>query len=143
MRLLFASIISIGFLLISGCASTKGSFDTKKMSGSGSLTITKISNDETYGVTPENPVHVGGVEDGIGPASERKYLDQLRGPNGEEITYNRTSSCCSFDTPRGFMGSGLLDVYEIKYSGQEKPIKIYINMYDYQSPKAPAGFTIN
>lgn len=143
MRLLFAAIAMLGFITLSGCASTKGAFDTEKMSGSGPLKLTKISNDETYGVTPKNPVHVGGVENGVGPASEREYLNQLKGPNGETISYNRTSSCCAFDSPRGFMGSGLLDVYEITYDGQKETIKIYINMYDYESPKAPAGFTID
>ena len=41
------------------------------------------------------------------------------------------------------MGKGLLDVYEITYDGQKEKIKIYINMYDYKSPEAPAGFTID
>jgi hypothetical protein len=40
------------------------------------------------------------------------------------------------------MGAGLLDIYEITYDGLDEPIKIYIDMYDYEAPLAPYGFTI-
>lgn len=39
------------------------------------------------------------------------------------------------------MGGGLLDVYEITYDGLDKPIELYINMYDYNDPMIPVGFT--
>ena len=99
--------------------------------------LTEISTDETYGYTTENPVKVGGV--GWGPENERRYLNALTGPNGEEITYHRLGSCCPFNTPNGIMGGGMLDRYEIKYKGLSKPIIIYINMYDQDHLKAPKG----
>lgn len=46
-----------------------------------------ISADKTYGYTQGNPVRVGG-----GPSRERAFLDNLRGPNGEKVTYTRLSS---------------------------------------------------
>lgn len=137
-RLITTLLLALIFL--SSCATMKKK--PKDMEPSGSLVLTEISKDDSYGLTSDNPVHVGGVADGVGPASERAYLDQLRGPNGETIEYVRTGNCCSFDTPRGFLGKGLLDIYEIAYEGLEKPISIYINMYDYDPPKAPTGFTI-
>lgn len=37
------------------------------------------------------------------------------------------------------MGGGLLDIYEVSYEGLEKPVVIYINMYDAGELKAPVG----
>ncbi|HEY6504654.1 MAG TPA: hypothetical protein VIZ28_11815 [Chitinophagaceae bacterium] len=105
--------------------------------------LTEISDDDTYGYTEKNPVMVGGVKSSEGPKNERRFLNALLGLNGESITYVRTGSCCPFDTPNGLMGGGLLDRYEVKYSGQDKPVYIYINMYDFGVLKAPKGFTIN
>ena len=137
MKILSLLVIA-SFFLLGSCASVKSA---DQMEGSGTINLSKKASDETYGYTQKNPINVGGVVDEVGPAMERKFLNQLAGPNGEEISYNRTSSCCSFDTPRGFMGSGLLDVYEITYDGLDAPITLYINMYDYEEPMIPVGFT--
>ena len=100
--------------------------------------LTSISGDKTYAYTQENPVKVGG-----GPTNERRYLNALLGPDGESIQYRRRGSCCPFKTPNGIMGGGMLDIYEIVYKDEhnEKPILLYINMYDADSLKAPVGFT--
>lgn len=89
-----------------------------------------ISTDNTYGYTQENPIKVGGGAFG-GPSRERAYLDNLRGPNGEELTYERTGS-----VP---FGDIILDIYEIK--GLAKSITLYLDEYNYTDPKAPVGFT--
>ncbi|MEM8890374.1 MAG: 2-dehydro-3-deoxyphosphooctonate aldolase, partial [Bacteroidota bacterium] len=47
-----------------------------------------ISEDETYGYSEKNPIKVGGVDNSEGPKNERRYLNALAGPNGEEITYS-------------------------------------------------------
>lgn len=102
-----------------------------------------IADDETYGYTQGNPVCVGGVKSSEGPLNERRFLNALLGPNGEEIEYTRRGSCCPFTTPNGMIGnSGLLDIYVVKFKGQEKAVNIYINMYDFGKLKAPKGFTI-
>ena len=102
------------------------------------LTVTGVSNDAKYGVSEKNAIKVGGRS----PANERAYLDQLAGPNGEAITYQRTQSCCPFDSPNALFGQGLLDVYLVSWKGGK--VKIYINMYD--PPKehllAPKGLTV-
>ena len=103
--------------------------------------ISEISDDGSYGYTKENPIKVGGVKSSEGPLNERRFLNALLGPNGEKISYNRKGSCCGFETPNGLMGGGLLDMYEVTYSGLEKPIILYINMYDFGILKAPKGFT--
>ncbi len=100
-----------------------------------------VSDDNTYGYTQENPVKVGGAGDSEGPLNERRFLNALLGPGGEKITFERQGSCCPFKTRNVFMGSGLLDRYEVKYTGLEKPLILYINMYDAGVLKAPKGFT--
>lgn len=129
--------LTIGMMLISACKSSKG---TSGNSNRKSSSVTTISTDKTYGYTQENPIKVGGTESG--PANERKYLDALAGPNGESISYVRVGSCCPFNTPNGLMGGGMLDRYEIKWSGQAAPVYLYLNMYDKDELKAPVGFTI-
>ena len=103
--------------------------------------ITAVSDDANYGYTQKNAIKVGGVKSNEGPLNERRFLNALLGPNGESTSYNRRGSCCSFETPNGIMGGGLLDMYEVTYAGLEKPIVLYINMYDFGILKAPKGFT--
>jgi len=56
--------------------------------------VREIATDKTYGLTPKNPVEVSGVKYSEGPLNERRYLNALAGPNGEEISYFRAGSCC-------------------------------------------------
>lgn len=104
-----------------------------------------VATDPTYGYTRENPIRVG--ENPLtspiqeipmtsllrGPSRERAYLDALRGPKGEPITYKRSGSLA---------GKGvILDAYEITWSGLDQPIVLYLDMYHYVEPKAPVGLT--
>lgn len=104
--------------------------------------ISEYSSDPEYGYSQEKPVMVGGVEKLEGPMNERRYLNALAGPYGEIISYTRLGSCCHFRSPRGFSGGGLLDIYEITWEGQETPVRLYLNMYDYGDLKVPVGFTL-
>jgi hypothetical protein len=90
-----------------------------------------ISTDTTYGYTRENAIRVGdGGELFGGPARERAYLDNLRGPNGEPISYERTGSLNFEDT--------ILDEYVI--TGLGKPVTLYLDSYKFEELKAPMGF---
>lgn len=97
-----------------------------------------------YGYSEAKPILVGGEDYTKGPRYERAYLDQLTGPNGEEISYKRTGSCCQFETENGIMGGGMLDIYEVTYEGLEEPVILYLNMYDPNSGEivAPRGFKL-
>jgi hypothetical protein len=100
------------------------------------ITISEISSDQEYGRIESKAIRVGG-----GPSREREYLMLLRGPNGESVRFERDGSCCGFETPNGIMGGGLLDIYSVWTGDASEPDKLYINMYDYEQPKAPKGFT--
>lgn len=135
-------LISFSAIFFS-CSNTKkiGVNNVKTESGH-AFVLTEISSDNTYGYSEKNPIKVGGVKNSEGPLNERRFLNALSGPNGEDITYDRTGSCCPFKTENGFMGSGMLDRYEIKWTGQSKSVFLYINMYDEEKLMAPVGFTL-
>lgn len=78
----------------------------------------------------ENPIRVGG-DFFTGVARERAYLDNLRGPNGEKLTYERHGSTPGIDS--------ILDIYEIY--GLAKQIILYVDLYKYEELMAPAGLT--
>ena len=89
-----------------------------------------ISEDKTYGYSEENPIRVGGdfLE---GPARERAYLENLLGPNGEILSYERNGSFTSGDT--------ILDEYHV--TGANLDVVLYLDEYRYEPLQAPYGFT--
>lgn len=102
-----------------------------------------VSQAPDYGRVPENPIRVGvGTGDlSLGPRLQARYLNALRGPQGQPIEYERRGSCCFFQTPHGPGGRGLLDVFDVKIDGVEGSITLYLNLYDPGAPLAPQGFT--
>ena len=91
-----------------------------------------VSPDPNYGVTRSSPVEVGGGPM-YGPARERRYLDALRGLDGQPVRYTRTGST------EGADGTTILDAYEVTHDGLTKPIVLYIDEYHFSEPRAPAG----
>lgn len=104
--------------------------------------LTDISSDKTYGFSPDNPVEVGGAKYSEGPLNERRYLNALSGPNGEQIAYHRAGSCCPVNSKNGIMGKAILDIYLVYWENSSDTLSIYINMYDSGKLKAPYGFKI-
>ncbi len=90
----------------------------------------QISTDPDYGYTQAKAIRVGGGAFD-GPPRERYYLDNLLGPNGEEVTYQRLGSLNFEDT--------ILDEYEIVYGNTT--VILYIDEYAFERPLAPVGFT--
>lgn len=91
------------------------------------------ASDEKYAYTREHPVQVGGSPV-YGAARQRRYLDALRGPQGQVVRYKRTGSSPAPD-------GTILDGYEVTYDGLEKAVTLFLDWYHYQSPRAPRGFT--
>jgi len=103
--------------------------------------IREYATDKTYGYSEKKPIMVG--KEGGGPKDERRFLNALAGPNGERISYKRQGSCCEFITRNAlFENSGMIDMYEVTYEGIDKPIILYINMYDSDVLQVPVGFTL-
>jgi hypothetical protein len=90
----------------------------------------EISTDNTYGYHEDNPIMVGG-NILAGPARESYYLDNLKGPYGEEVNYMRLGSIPFMDT--------ILDQFQVTYGNTT--VLLYIDMYTFEPLLAPAGFT--
>lgn len=98
----------------------------------------KNSSNNAYGYSEKNPIKVGGISDG--PRNEINYLNSLTGPNGERIWFNRSGSCCQFETKNSPFGAGMLDKYKVTYEGKKDTVVLYLNMYDKADLRAPEGF---
>jgi hypothetical protein len=137
---------AVAISMISSCSSSKKTSATNSQSKSSTearpFIMVEVSTDSTYGYTETNAIHVGGMKTNEGPSNQRRFLNRLRGPKGEEIKYRRLGSCCPFKSDNGFMGSGLLDKYEVTWAGQDKPVILFIDFYEYGPLKAPVGFTL-
>lgn len=129
--------------LFFSCTTTKQIVRTE-LKDNQTFALSEISNDPTYGLSEKNPIQVGGVDKQSGPLNERRFLNALAGPNGEEVTYFRSGSCCSIKSKNDPLGFGrvMLDNYRVTWKGAKDTVSIYINMYDYGVLKAPKGFTI-
>ena len=91
-----------------------------------------VTADDTYGRTVKNPIKVGG---GViaGPAREIVYMRVLRGPTGQGINFKRIGSTMTPDLKS-------IDIYQVTYLGQDKPVMLYVDEYDWSAPLIPVGF---
>lgn len=90
---------------------------------------TENLDDPDYGLVPEKPVYVKGVE------GSEEYLRNLRTSLGEIVTWERRGSLAVDNV------NGMVDIYEIILPSGKLYKTIYLNMYGMQnSTKAPKGF---
>ena len=145
-------IITVLTILI-GCAAQKtgttsnsGRGDTRtteiKFLDDNTYLLTKTTADKSYGYDKSNPIKVGGSKESSGPRNERRFLNAMLGPNGEEVKYFRAGSCCAFKTPNALMdNTGMLDRYRLTWTGSSDTLSIYLNMYDKGDLMVPVGLT--
>lgn len=158
MKRIFYLVSLSALLAVSACQTTKsvtGTDANPRITGSYSAPksyyeaaqqrepadVSSVSTDPAYGVTQKKPVCVAGLSPEK-VTNEHKYLNALRGPKGEKISYQRRGHCCEFESPNGIMGWGVLDVYELTWEQSPKPLLVYINMYDAGPLLAPKGLTL-
>jgi len=90
-----------------------------------------VTSESTYGLSVGNPVKVG-LDEKTGPEREGQYLKALRGPAGQPVRASRIGSALS--------GGTVLHIYELSYEGLEKPVAVYLDVFHFETPKAPTGF---
>lgn len=131
------------FALIFSCSTTQSNVETK-LKDNQTFEIKEISTNPSYGFTENNHIQVGGVDKNEGPLNQRRFLNALAGPNGEEISYERLGSCCPVKSKNDPFGTGkvMLDLYQVTWENADVVLTLYINMYDYGNLKAPMGLTI-
>ncbi len=144
------SLLLISVLLgISSCISTKSTLKNVDdnapnliIRNNNTFVITQISNDKNYGYNKDYPVNIFYQNAKEPNANPTRFFNALTGPNGEIITYKKTSRCCPNPTKRYETGAGLLDVYEVSWPGLTTPKTLYINIYEKGIVMAPMGFSL-
>lgn len=107
-----------------------------------SFIITQYSKDKKYGYDKDYPINIyfrGTKNDTI---NQKYFLNALAGPKGEKVTYTKMENCCPFPTKNSDMGAGFLDVYELKWEGQKKPVLLYLNIYERGLLTVPVGLSL-
>ncbi|WP_293875174.1 2-dehydro-3-deoxyphosphooctonate aldolase [Flavobacterium sp.] len=104
--------------------------------------LTNFSKDKKYGYDAHYPINVFYINTKDENLNAHRFLNALAGPKGEKITYTKIESCCPFPTKRVEIGAGFLDIYELKWDEQDKPIKLYLNIYERGYLFVPAGLTL-
>ena len=135
--------------LFTSCVSTKSTLKNvddsapiPKLSKDNTFLLTEYSKDNKYGYDADYPVNVFYLNAKDENLNAERFLNALAGPNGEKITFTKVESCCPFPTKRVEIGAGFLDIYELKWEGQNKPVKLYINIYERGYLLVPIGLSV-
>lgn len=143
------TILFIALLLvITSCGSIKSSIKNVDNTApvpvvkNNAFVITAYSKDKKYGFDKDYPINIyyrGTKNDSI---NQKYFLNALAGPKGEKITYKKLENCCPFPTKNSDMGAGFLDVYELNWEGLNKPINLYLNIYERGQLMVPMGLSL-
>jgi hypothetical protein len=143
------ALFIILLITATSCVSTKSTLKNVDdnapnltLSKDNTFIITEYSKDKKYGYDKDYPVNIFYRTSKDEVINQQRFLNALAGPNGEKITYIKLESCCPFPSKRSDMGAGFLDVYEIKWEGQKKPINLYLNIYEKGVLMVPLGLTL-
>ena len=136
-------------LLCTSCISTQSTIKNMddnapipRLESNNTFVITEYSKDKRYGYEKEYPINLFYSNTKNETINQQRYLNALAGPKGEKITYTKLESCCPFPTKRSEMGAGFLDVYELKWEGQQNPVTLYLNIYEKGVLMVPVGLTL-
>ena len=140
------AILFLSFAFIS-CVSTKSTLKnvddnapTPELSKRNTFVLTEYSKDKKYGYNKDYPINVFYINTKDEDLNAKRFLNALAGPKGEKVFYKKLESCCPFPTKRDPIGAGFLDVYEITWVGLQRPIKLYLNIYEKGKLMVPVGF---
>ncbi|MDQ6529158.1 2-dehydro-3-deoxyphosphooctonate aldolase [Flavobacterium sp. LHD-85] len=143
------TLLIVLLISASSCVSTKSTLKNVDdnapdliLKKDNTFSITQFAKDKKYGYDPDYPINIFFQNTNNEALNETRFLNALAGPNGEKITYSRLETCCPFPTKRSNMGAGFLNVYELKWDGQKKPIKLYLNVYEKGVLMVPVGLRL-
>lgn len=133
---------------LAGCVSTKSTLKNVDDNApnlqlkDNAFVIDQVSTDPKYGYDPDYPINLFYLNTRSEDKNPKRFFEALAGPNGEKLFYSRVDTCCPFPSDKTEMGAGLLDVYEVRWVGIKRPVRLYINIYSKGVLMAPMGFTI-
>jgi hypothetical protein len=144
------SLLYIALLIVCvSCVSTKSTLKNVDnnapaltLTNENTFVITEYSKDKKYGYDEDYPINIFYRNTANETINQERFLNALAGPKGEKITYTKLESCCPFPTKSNDLGAGLLDVYELKWDGQKKPVKLYLNIYEKGILMVPVGLSL-
>jgi hypothetical protein len=149
MKIKYLSILFLVLTLFTSCVSTKSTLKNvddnapiPKLTKDNTFVITEYSKDPKYGYDPDYPINIFFRNTKDDAINQQRFLNALAGPNGEQLVFKKLESCCPFPTKRSEMGAGFLDVYEVTWTGQNKPVKLYMNIYEKSVLMVPIGFSL-
>lgn len=145
----FKILLPLIILIITtiACVSTKltiKNIDDKApnltLSKDNTFVITEFSKDKKYGYDKDYPINIFYKTTKNDTINQPRFLNALSGPKGEKISYKKMQNCCPFPSIKSESGAGLLEIYEITWPGQTKPVKLYLNIYEKGILMVPMGF---
>jgi hypothetical protein len=144
------TVLFIALLIVTAsCVSSKSTLKNVDdnapvltLSPNNTFIITEYSKDKKYGYDQDYPINIFYRTTKDDSINQQRFLNALSGPKGEKITYTKLESCCPFPTKRTELGAGFLDVYELKWDGQKKPVKLYLNIYEKGILMVPVGLSL-
>lgn len=144
------TVLFVALLIVTAsCVSTKSTLKNVDnnapipvLSKDNTFVITQFSTDKRYGYDKDYPINIFYRTSKDESINQQRYLNALAGPKGEKLTYTKLESCCPFPSTKSDMGAGFLDVYEVKWEGQKKPVLLYINIYEKGVLMVPVGFSL-
>lgn len=144
------TVLFVALLIVTAsCVSTKSTLKNVDnnapipvLSKDNTFVITQFSTDKRYGYDKDYPINIFYRTSKDESINQQRYLNALAGPKGEKLTYTKLESCCPFPSTKSDMGAGFLDVYEVKWEGQKKPVLLYINIYEKGILMVPVGFSL-
>ncbi len=143
------ALLIVLLISVSSCVSTKSTLKNVDdnapdlvLTKNNTFSITQFAKDKKYGYDPDYPVNIFFQNTNNEALNEVRFLNALAGPNGEKITFHRLETCCPFPTKRSNMGAGFLNVYELTWEGQKKPVKLYLNIYEKGILMVPMGLRL-
>ena len=144
------TVLFIALLIVTAsCVSSKStlknvddSAPVLTLSQNNTFIITEYSKDKKYGYDQDYPINIFYRNTKDDSIYQQRFLNALAGPKGEKITYTKLESCCPFPSKRTELGAGFLDVYELKWDGQKKPILLYLNIYEKGILMVPVGLSL-
>ena len=144
-KLLFIALLALSVSCVSTKSTLKNVDDNAPnlvLSRENTFVITEFSKDKKYGNDADYPINLFFQNTRNEKLNQERFLNALAGPKGEKITFTKLESCCPFPTKRTDLGAGLLDVYELKWDGQKKPVKLYLNIFEKGVLMVPVGLSL-
>lgn len=142
-------VLLVFFLVLTSCVSTKStlknvdnSSENLVLNTENAFVITEYAQDEKYGFDKDYPINLFYHNTANDSINQKRFFNALVGPNNEKITYEKVGVCCPFPSKNSVSGAALLDIYEVKWTGQKVPLLLYLNRYERSPLLVPKGFLL-